>query len=210
MGTQGRLSAVRRPHSFRIRDLFSEVESSAPEIQARRLQFKEDLPRLLVIDPARQQPCYDLRQSALHGRRILQRRAFKPSLPRTLCLCSRAPRSLTLMRIAVPCPPHRGASAAGGVVHPVLAWRDRGCCDSFLRVVGWVRLRLGSVSANGYAPLPPFCKIFRITDFAVFSWQVLVSKTVISLVLFNHGVTRPRFCLQSAWADSALLLCAGQ
>jgi len=85
------------------------------------LELIEDLPRLLVIDFFFEQPCDDLRQSALHGRDILQRRGFKPSLPRTLCVFPGAPRLREVMRIAVPRPPHGGAAAAGGAVHPVLA-----------------------------------------------------------------------------------------
>jgi hypothetical protein len=99
----------------------SRAEPRAPQIHGRRLQPIENLARLLVADVARQQPCHDLHQSALHGRRILQRRGFKPSLPRALCVFSRAPRLLTVMGIAVPRPSHGGGRAAGGVVHPVLA-----------------------------------------------------------------------------------------
>ena len=38
---------------------------------------------------------------------------------------------------------------------------------------------------------PPFCKIFRIIRFAVFSRQILVSKEVMCLILLNHVLTRP-------------------
>jgi len=74
-----------------------------------------------VIDLSRYQPCHDLRQSALHGYQILKRRGFKPSLARELCAFLRAPGLLALVSEAVPPPSHRRASAAGGVVHPVLA-----------------------------------------------------------------------------------------
>ena len=45
--------------------------SRAPQIHARRLELIEDLTRLFVGNVARQQACHDLRQSVLHGRRIL-------------------------------------------------------------------------------------------------------------------------------------------
>src|SRR5258708_7471260 len=97
------------------------LESRAPQIHARGLELIEDLPCLLVSDAARHEPCHDLHQSALHGRYILQRRGFKPSLTRTLCVFLRAPGLLALVSAAIPPASHRGASAAGGVVHPVLA-----------------------------------------------------------------------------------------
>jgi hypothetical protein len=100
--------------------LLSGAEPRAPQILARPLQLIENLRRLFVANIARQQPCHDLHQSALHGRRILQRRGFKPSLPRSLCDFSRGARQLTVMRVAVLRPPHGGGAAAGGFVHPVL------------------------------------------------------------------------------------------
>jgi hypothetical protein len=99
----------------------SKAESRGPQIHARHPQLVENLPRGFVVNGARQQPCHGLRQSALHRRRILQRRGFKPSLARTLCLFSGAPRLRKAMGVAVPRSPHGGGPAAGGVVHPVLA-----------------------------------------------------------------------------------------
>lgn len=81
----------------------------------------ENLSRLFVGNVARQQPGYDLQESAVHGRHIVQRRGFKPSLPDTLGFFSGAPRLLKVMGIAVALPLHRGGAAAGGVIHPVLA-----------------------------------------------------------------------------------------
>src|SRR5580700_785242 len=49
-------------------------------------------------------------------------------------------------------------------------------------------------------PLPPFCKPFRIVDFAVFPWQMPVSKEVICFVLLNHLLTR---CVSRAWGLAA-------
>src|SRR5580698_6410683 len=56
-------------------------------------------------------------------------------------------------------------------------------------------------------PLPPFCKIFRIRDFAVFSWQIPVSKEVISLVLSNHRLTSRDFARQALGPGALCSLC---
>src|ERR1019366_4008824 len=108
----------RRPPTTLLRGFvicLSRAESRGPQIHARHLQPVENLPGAFVGNVARQQPCHDLRQSALHGRRILQRSGFKPSLPRTLCVFSRAPRLRKVMELRVlasfqgtgrPPPPH--------------------------------------------------------------------------------------------------------
>ena len=113
-----------RPLSTLLRGFvicLSRAESRGLQIHARRLQLVENLPRAFVVNGARQQPCHGLHQSALHGRRILQRRGFKPSLARTLCVFSGAPGLRKAMGVAVRCPPHGGGPAACGVVHSVLA-----------------------------------------------------------------------------------------
>ena len=89
--------------------------------QPEALCFSPDGSRLFVANGAGEQPRHHLPQSALYGCGIFERHGFKPSLPRALCVFSRAPRLLRAMVITVPRSPHGGAVAAGGVVHPVLA-----------------------------------------------------------------------------------------
>src|ERR1700730_9257596 len=47
-------------------------------------------------------------------------------------------------------------------------------------------------------PLPPFCKIFRIMGFAVFSQQIPAFKEVMCLVPLNHVFAWHIFALQAA------------
>lgn len=60
-----------------------------------------------------------------------------------------------------------------------------------------------------YAPSPPFCKFFGIMGFAVFSWQISVSKEVICLILLNHAVTLRVFACMSLARPAICSLCWG-
>src|SRR5580700_901472 len=105
-------------------DFIAEImfaQALAPQIHARRLQAVKNLACAPVVNVAREQPCYDFRQSALHRSRIIERDGIEPSLPRMFRVFSGSPCRSKLMVVAVPRPPHSWRAAAGCVVLPMLA-----------------------------------------------------------------------------------------
>ncbi len=90
-------------------------------LRGHRLELREDLTGLLVVYLAGEQAVQDLGQSALYGGRVSQRRGFEPTLAFPLSNFSRFLPMRTLMGVAVSRAAHGGRTAAGGVVHPVLA-----------------------------------------------------------------------------------------
>ncbi len=90
-------------------------------LRAHRLEFSDDLPGLLVVYLAGEQAVQDSHQGALYGGGVSQGRGFEPALARPLSNFSRFLPMRTLMGVAVSRAAHGGRTAAGGVVHPVLA-----------------------------------------------------------------------------------------